>query len=189
MIEKDTVHRKSAQVLSGWGIGMKQKERKTPERNREAETTSVKKTNWFAWILFVAYLWLLFYLLFFSESYGRTDVVEEYRYNLELFKEIKRFWNNWETIGIQNVMINLAGNIAAFVPFGLLFPMICNRGKRCVCCVVMTALFSLFVEMVQLVSKVGAFDVDDIFLNTIGGLVGFLGYQILFRIYKGWYKK
>lgn len=143
-----------------------------------------RKTNGFAWILFVAYLGLLFYLLFFSEAYGRTDTVQEYRYNLEFFKEIKRFWGNRETIGIKNVMINLAGNIAAFMPFGFFLPALSKKGKNLFWCLVMTALFSLFVELVQLVSKVGAFDVDDIFLNTIGGLLGYFAYLVLFGMQK-----
>ena len=35
-------------------------------------------------------------------------------------------------------------------------------------------LFSIGIETAQLVTKVGAFDVDDIFLNTIGGLLGYI---------------
>lgn len=35
-------------------------------------------------------------------------------------------------------------------------------------------LFSLGIETAQLLTKVGAFDVDDIFLNTVGGFVGYV---------------
>lgn len=161
------------------------KERETAKKkkaDRQSANASEQKANFLAWVLFIGYLWLLFYLLFFSESYGRTDVAPEYRYNITLFKEIKRFWYNRETIGIKNVIINLGGNIAAFAPFGFLLPMICNRGRKLFCCTMMTALFSLAVEVVQLFTRVGAFDVDDIFLNTIGGLLGYIGYEILFGI-------
>ena len=45
----------------------------------------------------------------------------------------------------------------------------------------MTVLYSfelsLLVELLQLVFKVGSFDVDDLFLNTIGGLLGYLVYR------------
>lgn len=154
--------------------------KKEKVKKKNTASVSERKTNFLAWVLFLGYLCLLFYLLFFAEKYGRTDVAEEYRYNLTLFKEIKRFWLNWETIGIKEVVVNLLGNIAAFVPFGFLLPMICRRGKKLFCCTMMTALFSLSVEVVQLLSRVGAFDVDDILLNTIGGLLGFIGYEILF---------
>ena len=131
-------------------------------------------------LLFIAYLLLLFYLLFFSENYGRT-MEGGYRYNLELFKEIKRFWTNWDTLGWQNVIINLIGNVVAFAPFGFFLPMLCRPGKNVVMCVVLSALFSLVVETVQLFSRVGAFDVDDIFLNAIGGFLGFLCYYVVWR--------
>lgn len=42
-------------------------------------------------------------------------------------------------------------------------------------------LFTLSIEVLQLLLKVGTFDIDDIFLNTVGGFIGF----ILFKIAKG----
>lgn len=38
---------------------------------------------------------------------------------------------------------------------------------------------SLVVEILQLVFKVGSLDVDDLILNTIGGLFGFLVYELV----------
>jgi len=130
--------------------------------------------------LFIAYLLLLFYLLFFSESYGRT-MDSGYRYNLELFKEIRRFWSNRDSLGWNSVITNLAGNIVAFAPFGFFLPLLCRAGKNVFGCVMLSALFSLAVETVQLLSKVGAFDVDDILLNAVGGLTGFLAYYLVWR--------
>lgn len=130
--------------------------------------------------LFIAYLLLLFYLLFFSETYGRT-MDSGYRYNLELFKEIKRFWSNRDSLGLRSVITNLLGNIVAFTPFGFFLPMLCRAGRNVFGCVLISALFSFAVETVQLYSKVGAFDVDDILLNAIGGLTGFLGYYLVWK--------
>lgn len=130
--------------------------------------------------LFISYLLLLFYLLFFSENYGRTTD-SGYRYNLELFKEIKRFWSNRDALGWNSVITNLAGNIVAFAPFGFFLPILCRAGKNVFGCIALSALFSLGVEAVQLFTKVGAFDVDDILLNAVGGLVGYLGYYLVWR--------
>ena len=131
-------------------------------------------------VLFGLYLLLLFYLLFFSESYGRT-MDSGYRYNLEPFKEIKRFWSNRDALGWNSVITNLAGNIVAFAPFGFFLPMLCRAGKNIVGCVLISAVFSLAVETVQLFSKVGAFDVDDIMLNAVGGLTGFFCYYVIWK--------
>ncbi|MBQ7862954.1 MAG: VanZ family protein [Lachnospiraceae bacterium] len=128
-------------------------------------------------ILFVLYICLLFYLLFFSETYGRT-MDSGYRYNLEPFKEIKRFWNNRDTLGISTVITNLIGNIVAFAPFGFFLPIFFKIGKNLFGCLFVSALFSLAVETVQLFTKVGAFDVDDILLNAVGGFVGWICFYL-----------
>ena len=131
-------------------------------------------------VLFIIYMGFLFYFLFFSETYGRT-MDSGYRYNLELFKEIRLFWNNRESLGTGTVLINLLGNIVAFAPFGFFLPMFSKIGRHIFGCVFLSALFSLAVETVQLLSKVGAFDVDDILLNAIGGFAGWLCYYIFWN--------
>ena len=118
-------------------------------------------------LLFIIYILFLFYLLFFSETYGRTMEDSGYRYNLELFKEIKRFWMNRGSLGLRSVTTNLLGNIVAFAPFGFFLPMLCRVGKNVFACTIVSALFSFCVEVVQLFTRVGAFDVDDILLNYL----------------------
>ncbi len=140
---------------------------------------SRKKSHPLVVLFFMLYILLLFYLLFFSESYGRKIEEQEYRYNLELFKEMKRFWNYRESLGWKTVILNLAGNIVAFVPFGFFLPMFFKFGRNFFGCVFVSAFFSFFVESVQLATKVGAFDVDDIFLNTLGGFIGFFVYLFM----------
>lgn len=132
-------------------------------------------------LLFILYLLLLCYLLFFSETYGRTMENSGYRYNLELFKEIRRFWDNRGALGFQSVITNLLGNIIAFAPFGFFLPMLCRAGKNVIVCTMLSAIFSFCVETIQFFTKVGAFDVDDIFLNAMGGLAGCLGYYLLWK--------
>lgn len=141
-----------------------------------------KSPHLLAVILFIIYIGLLFYLLFFSETYGRT-MDSGYRYNLELFKEIKRFWNNRDSLGIGPVVVNLIGNIVAFAPFGFFLAMFFRVGRNLFGCVLLSALFSLTVEAVQFFSKVGAFDVDDILLNAIGGLVGWSCYMVFWKLF------
>ena len=62
-------------------------------------------------IMFVLYIFFLLYFLIFSDWYGRTGVSSEYRYNLVLFKEIKRFIEYREDLGAFAVFTNLFGNI------------------------------------------------------------------------------
>ena len=46
------------------------------------------------------------------------------------------------------------------------------------------ALISLCVEIIQIVFAIGTADIDDIILNTIGGLLGILIFRIIYLIFK-----
>lgn len=130
-------------------------------------------------ILFVAYLILLFYLLFFSEKMGRTGA-EEYRYNLVPFKEIKRFYSIMDTHP-KMFWLNIAGNILAFMPFGFLIPRLRDKRTNLFLAGLFSLELSFAVEFLQLIFKLGCFDVDDLLLNTIGGILGYLLYLVFRR--------
>lgn len=131
------------------------------------------------WLLFYLYIILLSYFLFFSEHYGRDYVMKEYRYNLEFFKEIKRFIEYREKLGFESFVVNIMGNILAFAPFGFMLPHLNKKYRHFFFVLFLSALFSLSVELIQMLLKVGIFDVDDIVLNTFGGVIGYFGYAIL----------
>lgn len=140
-------------------------------------------------VIFGVYIILLTYFLFFAESTGRTYEGRSYHYNLILFREIKRFWIHRESLGFTAVALNLFGNIAAFIPFGMILPVIYRRCRSFLYMTLLTLEFSLAVEFIQLVFKVGSFDVDDLLLNTIGGMLGYLIFWILNRIRRHKYEK
>lgn len=133
-------------------------------------------------ILFVIYIIILVYFLFFSERYGRVSGSEEYRYNLKLFYEIKRFIIYRRELGWESFIVNIFGNIFAFAPFGFALPIISPKNKKFLNIFLLSFELTLTIEVMQLLLKVGIFDVDDIFLNTLGGIVGYLGFTICNRI-------
>lgn len=135
----------------------------------------------FGKVLFLLYVGFLIYFLFVAEWYGRTEVAENYRYNLELFKEIRRFITYREQLGIFAVSANLAGNILIFVPYGF-FISIASKSRGFFKTLFASMGLSLCVEIVQLFTRVGSFDVDDILLNTIGGVLGYILFTICNRI-------
>ena len=128
-------------------------------------------------VLFLLYVVFLIYFLFLAEWYGRTGISEEYRYNLELFREIKRFIIYREQLGAFAVFANLAGNILIFVPYGF-FISVASRERGFFKILFFSMGLSLCVEIIQLFTRVGSFDVDDILLNTIGGVLGYIIFLI-----------
>ena len=79
-------------------------------------------------------------------------------------------------------MLNLVGNIVAFLPFGFFLPILYPRCRSFLRTVFFSFECSLIVETIQLVSKVGSFDVDDMLLNTVGGALGCLIFHWMNRI-------
>ncbi len=136
------------------------------------------KKHTFAILLFLIYFVVLFYFLFFSEKLGRTFSERSYHYNLIPFLEIRRFIRYHKILGFEAVLLNIVGNIVAFSPFGFFLPIFSRRCRYFWNTVFYSFELSLLVELIQLVTKVGSFDVDDLLLNTIGGACGFFSYKI-----------
>ncbi len=132
-------------------------------------------------ILFILYMAFIVYFLLFSDLYGRTGPAGEYHYNLVLFQEIKRFWTYRHQLGTYAVFSNLFGNVLIFMPFGFFLPM-ASRYRSFAAAVLNSFSLSLVVETFQLLTKVGSFDVDDLFLNTIGGAAGYIIFIICVAI-------
>lgn len=132
-------------------------------------------------VLFALYIAGLVYFLFFAEMLDRTGIERSYRYNLIPFREIRRFIVYADHLGPMAVISNLFGNIVIFMPFGFLVPILGRKKRNFWFTSLLSFALSLTVECIQLVTRTGCFDVDDIFLNTIGGILGYLVYALMQR--------
>lgn len=139
--------------------------------------------------LFLVYFSMLIYLLLFAEGYGRGLERSFYDYNLQPFREIGRYLKYWEILGIRTVILNLAGNIIGFVPFGALVPIIWGSAGKWWKVTVLSLEISAIIELSQMVFQVGCLDVDDMILNTLGGILGYLIFWIFRTCYRGMVKK
>lgn len=71
-------------------------------------------------------------------------------------------------------------NIMLFIPFGYLLPSLFPR--LCWWQVILLGLaFSLCIELLQLITKLGYADVDDLINNTLGAAIGFLCYKLILK--------
>lgn len=138
-------------------------------------------------IFFFLYLIILIYLLLFAENYGRNPADRDYSFNLVLFREIGRFWRHRDILGMEAVFINLAGNVLAFIPFGAVLPVINRNTRNFFMIALLSFEFSLLVETIQLIFRVGSFDVDDMFLNTLGGMIGYGIFTVCNRLRRKFY--
>ena len=122
------------------------------------------KVNWkrlILWMLLAGYLSVLAYATLLRGDGGFGHV------NLRLFMAWREAWNNFSVRNWGNVLLN----IALFIPLGVLVPLLFPkcRGVRMILVVVGT---TLLIECAQLFVGFSVFDVDDLFTNTLGGLMG-----------------
>ncbi len=81
---------------------------------------------------------------------------------------------------IRFAAVNLAGNVAVFVPLGAFLPVLWpGLGKLWRTALCLAAVVAA-VEVIQLVTFLGVCDVDDLLLNMAGGLIGY-GLYAAFR--------
>ncbi|MGX6444627.1 VanZ family protein [Neobacillus sp. K501] len=78
---------------------------------------------------------------------------------------------------------NLAGNIIGFIPFGFILPLLSKRVFKLSTVILLTFCLSLTYEILQLVFEFGSFDVDDLILNTLGGILGYIPIKLI-RFFK-----
>ncbi len=112
------------------------------------------------YLLAIIYILCLFHVVTFQDiNYGESNFVP--------FKEIFRY-----SFGSRKFIRNVLGNIILFIPFGFLSSyLLKNRHLSVV--TILTLIASGTIETVQYyIGRV--FDIDDIILNLIGGIVGFL---------------
>jgi len=74
--------------------------------------------------------------------------------------------------------INLGGNVLLFIPAGWLFPKIFPRLRKFFLFIALCAGVIFLVEVVQLFTLLGSFDIDDMILNLFGMTAGFICYKI-----------
>ena len=128
-------------------------------------------------LLFWGYSTVLIWELFFGKyrSHGGPR-----RYNLAPLKTIVGYIENYKGYGASILVINLAGNIVAFMPLGFLLPLVFKRTDRLLVITGITLLTSITAEICQYILNVGGLDIDDVLLNTIGGVLGYLIYRALY---------
>ena len=102
--------------------------------------------------------------------------------NFVLGKSIRMYIRYFNKFPFWNGFANLVGNILVFIPYGFLLPKAyprCGKWWRVFYCAVG---FVVGIELFQLFSAYGAFDVDDILLNVTGAMVGYFVFALLRNI-------
>ena len=146
-----------------------------PNINEELFNSEVIRTRFRKAILvgMVVYTALILYLMFLG--FNRLDPKLDYnQYTFMLVPEgtLLRFPK------LTMSWLYDFGNIAAFIPFGLIIPLLYRIRFRKF--ITLFILVICFLEVLQSLTFLGTFDVMDILSNALGAMIGFLVYKIGF---------
>ena len=78
------------------------------------------------------------------------------------------------------VVVNLVGNVALFAPIGFLAPFAYRRMTSRIS-LALGVFASLVIEGMEAAFHTGAFDIDDVILNTLGVMIGYWMFRIFFK--------
>ena len=124
-------------------------------------------------VLFALYLAFLLYLTLFGRTTSYATVAECFRErgNLiplhTLIRQTSALINGHYSARLY--VMNVAGNIAAFAPFGFFLPALFPKCRRFLPFFLILSLSIVAVEVCQLILRVGSLDVDDYILRLREG--------------------
>ena len=127
-------------------------------------TKKVKPVTLIAWGIFFVYVIVVLGATLGIRAGGMGTGI-----NMHLFSSYKMAWNG----GLTKECNNLVFNILMFVPLGVLLPLMLRLCRKFWCSYLAGFGFSVAIEIIQLVTKRGIFEVDDIFNNTLGCVIGY----------------
>lgn len=99
--------------------------------------------------------------------------------NTAFFRVFNDAFRNINKGNYAFLVINIIGNIVAFIPLGLFLPMLQSKNKLFQC-LFYSFLMSLSIELIQLIAY-RVTDIDDLLLNTAGGVIGYLIYRFFIK--------
>ena len=79
----------------------------------------------------------------------------------------------------RDLLLNVIGNVAMFIPSGIVLPIIYKRLDSFIKVILVGGGISLCIEMIQLPFRVRASDIDDLILNTVGVMLGYGIYALV----------
>ncbi|WP_052380665.1 VanZ family protein [Paenibacillus camerounensis] len=134
--------------------------------------------------LFAVYIYVLFKIILFKFSpidyrflwhqLQRSPDTILRQLRLGNFTPLETVFNTFDPITVTK-LVNFAGNIALFMPYGIFIALLSsNRQLSWFGVMIRSFGLSAVLECAQGLFSIGTFDVDDLLLNTLGGLLGYV---------------
>ncbi|CAN5816750.1 hypothetical protein BH11BAC4_BH11BAC4_16360 [soil metagenome] len=157
----------------------------------DTKDRSVRSLLWFT---LITYMILLTKFVLFKKSPGYIKNHFLHHYSLGMAKS--NLWHGAHLVPFHTVkmyladnmplkyaVINLAGNFLGFMPLAILLPLLFNRLRSASATILCVFLVSLGFEIFQLITLLGVCDIDDLILNTMGGIAGYMVFWFMTKFF------
>lgn len=128
--------------------------------------------------LFLTYMLAVGYVTLFSQdrlSGTSAGAGQVFMFRFDMFQEAFR------TRSLEPIN-HIILNVAMFVPFGFLLPMIYpEKLSRLSYAVLMGLMFTTIIEFTQMIQRLGQAELTDIITNSLGAIIGYLFYKVFAR--------
>ena len=143
-------------------------------------TKTINKSKILLCAISICYIVIVIGATFFSrqstETYNDT-------LNLNLFSSYREAYHDIGVSLLNNILVrNLILNIMLFIPLGFLLPLYSDKLKKMYRVVLIGFLATLTIELTQHFNDYGVFEIDDVFNNTLGTLLGYCCFMIFYKI-------
>jgi glycopeptide antibiotics resistance protein len=114
-------------------------------------------------VLFFLCSWLLLVLALTTLSRGANFTGS---FNIDFFSAYVNAWNKWSISELQLIIFNML----MFTPLGFLLPLFWMKAEKFKVTLFVSIGLTVCIEIVQLLTGTGIFELDDLFHNCIGSL-------------------
>lgn len=141
----------------------------------------IKKSQLLLYALSIGYVVIIIGATFLSRF--QDSFIYNGEINLNLFSSYREAYHHMNIDLTKNTLFrNLILNIMLFMPVGFLLPFYSDKLKKMYKVVLIGFVATLTIELTQHFNNYGVFEIDDIFNNTLGTLLGYCCYMIFERI-------
>lgn len=127
-----------------------------------------KEVSIYQFVLFVILVGYLF-LVFAMTGLSRADNFSNTLINFNFLSSYLDVWYSWTLTPLLLLILN----ILMLAPLGFLLPLISKRFDSLKNVLLSAFAFTVFIELFQLITHRGIFELDDLFHNTIGSMIGY----------------
>lgn len=103
---------------------------------------------------------------------------EEYKNQIYFYYSYRRLIEHYDSQSMRQILMN----IAMLVPVGFLMPMTFNCKGKYLKTIGISLLLIIIIELLQMLTKTGSCEVDDIINNFLGALLGMGLYHIVHKL-------